>query len=55
MRAKINQACRLLTNGQAILPTALDLGFSSSQYFAVAFRRYMGVSPKEYREQSDEK
>ncbi|MDR1385270.1 MAG: AraC family transcriptional regulator, partial [Planctomycetaceae bacterium] len=48
IRHKIDSACRMLRSGQTILDTALSLGFSSSQYFATVFRRYMGMSPAEY-------
>ncbi|MDR1384135.1 MAG: AraC family transcriptional regulator, partial [Planctomycetaceae bacterium] len=40
-------------SGQTILDTALSLGFSSSQYFATVFRRYMGMSPAEYGKTTD--
>jgi len=33
---------------------ALDLGFSSSQYFATVFRRRVGMSPSDYRRRHDE-
>jgi AraC-like DNA-binding protein len=49
IRHKIDRACQMLRDGNAILDTALSLGFSSSQYFATVFRRYTGMSPMEYR------
>ncbi|MDR3110157.1 MAG: AraC family transcriptional regulator [Planctomycetaceae bacterium] len=50
IRQKIDQARKLLLRPQTtILDTALDLGFSSSQYFATVFRRYTGMTPAEYR------
>ncbi|MDR1140920.1 MAG: AraC family transcriptional regulator [Planctomycetaceae bacterium] len=50
IRHKIDRACQmLLRDRKTILDTALSLGFSSSQYFATVFRRYMGMSPAEYR------
>ncbi|MDR1959634.1 MAG: AraC family transcriptional regulator [Planctomycetaceae bacterium] len=50
VRYKVDCACQmLLRTDQTILDTALSLGFSSSQYFATVFRRYMGMSPAEYR------
>jgi AraC-like DNA-binding protein len=49
-RQKIDQARNLLLRANTtILNTALDLGFSSSQYFATVFRRYTGMTPAEYR------
>ena len=32
-----------------ITDVAFELGFSSSQYFATAFKRYTGMTPKEFR------
>jgi AraC-like DNA-binding protein len=50
VRTKIDVARRRLRTGQEpIGKIALDLGFPTSQYFATVFRRFMGVSPKEYR------
>jgi AraC-like DNA-binding protein len=50
LRHKIDRACQMLIqDNTTILDTALSLGFSSSQYFATVFRRYVGVTPTEYR------
>ena len=49
LRLKIDRACRMLLQDDAIITISFALGFSSSQYFATVFRRYMGVSPAEYR------
>ena len=35
--------------GEEITAIALRLGYPSSQYFATAFRRHTGLSPREYR------
>lgn len=40
---------RLVRTDLPITPLALELGFSSSQYFATAFRRHVGMTPREYR------
>jgi AraC family L-rhamnose operon regulatory protein RhaS len=37
----------------SVTEIALTYGFSSSQYFATAFRRLFGCSPRDYREQRD--
>ncbi len=47
---KIEQAKRMLSNGMSITETAMELSFSSSNYFSVVFRRYTSVSPTEYLE-----
>ena len=38
----------LLQEGLTVMEAAMELGFSSSNYFAVVFRRHMGCSPREY-------
>ncbi|HEX4813093.1 MAG TPA: AraC family transcriptional regulator [Nonomuraea sp.] len=53
LRAKIARSERLLAeSSDSVTRIAYRLGFSSSQYFASAFRRYVGVSPTEYRRRS---
>lgn len=49
LRKKIESAKSALAQGGAVTDVALDLGFSSSQYFATAFRRFTGTSPSRYR------
>ncbi|MEG0639088.1 MAG: AraC family transcriptional regulator [Clostridia bacterium] len=44
-RVKAGEA--LLEEGWSVTDTAMELGFSSSNYFAVVFRRHMGYSPME--------
>lgn len=34
-----------------VTQVAHNLAFSSSQYFATVFRRYLGVSPGDFRKQ----
>jgi AraC-like DNA-binding protein len=48
LRARITEASRRLARpGADVTSVAFDLGFSSSQYFASAFRRYTNASPRE--------
>jgi AraC-like DNA-binding protein len=50
LKTRIARACRLLAESDAPVTTlALELGFSSSQHFAQAFRRHMGETAREYR------
>lgn len=50
MRNKIEKAEKLLQNTrQSVTKIAMSLGFSTSQYFAVAFKRYTGRTPSEFR------
>ncbi|MBD3242731.1 MAG: helix-turn-helix domain-containing protein [Chitinivibrionales bacterium] len=49
-RLRIDTACALLSSTPTpITRIALDLGFTSSQYFATCFRKYVGISPGAYR------
>lgn len=44
-------AVRLSTEDIPVTTIAIELGFSSSQYFSRVFKRFFGVSPSEYRKQ----
>ena len=49
-RHKVEKAKHLLrTTQHNITQIAMGLGFSSTQYFAVTFKRYTGKTPSEYR------
>lgn len=49
-RRRLARAKELLADGSlSITDVALTLGFSTSQYFATFFRRFTGISPREYR------
>ena len=49
---KIEQAKSLLkTTPRSVTEIAMELGFSTSQYFATTFKRYTGVPPSLFREQ----
>lgn len=43
---------QLAKTSRSITDIALDVGFSSSQYFANVFRRYTGMTPLEHRQRS---
>lgn len=50
-RLRITKSCaRLARSVDPITEIALSNGFESSQYFARVFRRYVGISPREFRE-----
>lgn len=50
LRLRIKRACAELRNsGAEITSIALRLGFASSQYFATAFKRIVGTTPREFR------
>jgi AraC-like DNA-binding protein len=40
---------RLVASDEAVTGIAIDLGFSSSQYFAEVFKRHTGLTPSEWR------
>ncbi|MBA3847285.1 MAG: helix-turn-helix domain-containing protein [Planctomycetes bacterium] len=46
---------RLAESDTPITALALDLGFPSSQYFATVFRRYAGLTPREFRRRASTK
>lgn len=46
--AKIQEACRLLRSGKSVTQTAGELGFSTPNYFAVVFRKFIGKSPTQW-------
>jgi AraC-like DNA-binding protein len=50
LRRKIDAACVQLRGGRdSVTDIAFALGFSSSQYFASVFRRFMGCTPVSHR------
>ena len=53
MRLRIHAAMRMLAEdpGRPITDIALQLDFSSSQYFATCFRRYAAMSPTRFRDE----
>lgn len=49
-RARIEQAKAMLTNGnKRVYEIAQDLGYKDVDYFHKKFKKYVGVSPNEYR------
>jgi AraC-like DNA-binding protein len=49
LRCKMDAAKELLLNGRkSVTETAMELGFSSSQYFATVFRRFTQQTPGEF-------
>ena len=53
LRTKIEEAKKSLLDAQySITDTAMELGFSSSQYFATVFKRFTQQTPKQYRDGS---
>jgi len=50
---KIERAKERLARGEgSVTDIAMELGFSTSQYFATVFRRYTGMTPGEFRRSS---
>jgi AraC-like DNA-binding protein len=50
LRSKITAPCEDLKNQESMVTTvAHAFGFSSSQYFATVFRRFMGLTPTAYK------
>ncbi|WP_020407234.1 AraC family transcriptional regulator [Hahella ganghwensis] len=50
IRLKIERACHLLdVTHQSVGQVAMDCGYQDAYYFSRAFKKVMGVSPREYR------
>jgi AraC-like DNA-binding protein len=49
MRRRVRAAKVRLRQGEAVTQVAMRLGFSSSQHLATAFKKWVGVTPREYR------
>lgn len=45
---RINHAKKLLEAGASIIDTSLETGFSHQSHFSNAFKKYMGMAPKQY-------
>jgi AraC-like DNA-binding protein len=47
---KMQKACQLLySNGSKIKTVAFDLGYEDPYYFSRIFKKYIGISPEQYR------
>jgi AraC-like DNA-binding protein len=56
LRLRIEEARRrLASGGETVTGVALDLGFSSSQYFASSFKRLTRMTPREVMKKSRQK
>jgi AraC-like DNA-binding protein len=54
IRFRLQRACQLLRHSSLSIGTvALSVGFEDPYYFSRAFRREMGVSPTEYRDNKE--
>jgi AraC-like DNA-binding protein len=50
LRRRVERSKRLLkVPGASVTSVAMDLGFSSSQYFATVFKRYTSITPRAWR------
>lgn len=50
-QVKLERAKRLLESGQSITQVAMDLGFTTPNYFATVFKKYHGETPSQYMSQ----
>ena len=47
---RINKACKLLVNSDCkVLDVALQLGYFDQSHFHHAFKKHIGITPREYR------
>ena len=49
LRLRVRAAKQRLRQGQPVTRVAMQLGFASSQHLATMFKRWVGVTPREYR------
>lgn len=55
-RLRIKRACEMLTTeSRSVTDIAHTMGFASSQHFARTFRKYLGLTPTDYRHQREHK
>lgn len=47
---RLNKAKNLLASGNTLIDTALECGFFDQSHFTNSFKKYFGVSPKQYCE-----
>jgi AraC-like DNA-binding protein len=47
---RLNKAKKLLASGNTLIDTALECGFFDQSHFTNCFKKYFGVSPKQYTE-----
>jgi AraC-like DNA-binding protein len=47
---RLNKSKKLLANGNTLVDTALDCGFFDQSHFSNCFKKYFGVSPRQYVE-----
>lgn len=51
-RLRVKKACELLTKAESsVTDIAFDMGYASSQHFARTFRKFLGLTPTDYRKQ----
>lgn len=49
LESRMNIAKRLLNESKSIKQASLSCGFSSTSYFIQSFKRYYGITPREYQ------
>ena len=51
-RLRVKRCCQRLTStAESVTDIAVEFGFGSSQYFSRVFKKYLGTTPSEYRNQ----
>ena len=51
-RIRIKRCCsKLATTEESVTEIAIEFGFGTSQYFSRVFKKYLGTTPSEYRQQ----
>ncbi len=52
---KITKAKQLLSNGENVTKTAMLLAYGSSAYFATVFKKFVGISPTQWKKENKNK
>lgn len=50
---RLERAAALLRSGHNVGRVADEVGFDNAKYFSTAFKKYFGVSPSEFKKQTD--
>ncbi len=50
LQSRLKQAASLLKKGQQVTQTCFALGFTNSSHFSRCFKKFYGISPRQYKE-----
>ncbi|MFQ3265257.1 MAG: transcriptional regulator GlxA family with amidase domain [Colwellia sp.] len=50
LQSRLKQAASILKKGQQVTQTCFALGFTNSSHFSRCFKKFYGISPRQYKE-----